>query len=180
MTVGPWRNISVEHYNVRITDFYTKVTVGEDLAARLDVLFSLSEDSVYNASITLETFDRSSILSSQTLQIAGSTGETHISFKSGEIDLWYPVGYGKQTRYVVTMQIMDSVSPLVFYILIILKIIPFQHNNVFDSKEQTIGIRRVKVVQDELIDQEGRTFLFEVNNIRIFCGGMVIIKLNTL
>jgi hypothetical protein len=26
-------------------------------------------------------------------------------------------------------------------------------------------------VQDKLVDQEGLTFLFEINNIRIFCGG---------
>ena len=30
------------------------------------------------------------------------------------------------------------------------------------------------MVQDKLLDQEGRTFLFEVNNIRIFCGGAFI------
>lgn len=27
-------------------------------------------------------------------------------------------------------------------------------------------------MQEKLVDQEGLTFLFEINNIRIFCGGM--------
>lgn len=37
---------------------------------------------------------------------------------------------------------------------------------------QKIGIRRARVVQDKLLDAEGHTFLFEINNIRIFAGGM--------
>lgn len=47
-----------------------------------------------------------------------------------------------------------------------------QHGDVVDSKTQTIGFRRVRIVEKKLVDQEGLTFLFEVNNIRIFCGGM--------
>ena len=40
-----------------------------------------------------------------------------------------------------------------------------------DSKAEKIGIRRMRVVQDILEDAEGRTFLFEVNNVRMFIGG---------
>jgi len=43
---------------------------------------------------------------------------------------------------------------------------------VLDNKKQKISFRRVRVVQDKLLDQEGLSFLFEINNIRIFCGGM--------
>ena len=42
---------------------------------------------------------------------------------------------------------------------------------MLDKKEQKFGFRRAVVVQDELIDQEGRTFLFEINGVRVFCGG---------
>ena len=40
-----------------------------------------------------------------------------------------------------------------------------------DVQEKRIGFRRVRVVQDELEGQPGHSFLFEVNNVRIFCGG---------
>ena len=40
-----------------------------------------------------------------------------------------------------------------------------------DKRSEKVAFRRVQIVQDKLIDQEGLTFLFEVNNIRIFCGG---------
>ena len=33
------------------------------------------------------------------------------------------------------------------------------------------AFRNVKVVQEPLQDQPGTSFLFEVNNVRIFCGG---------
>lgn len=42
---------------------------------------------------------------------------------------------------------------------------------MLDVKEKRIGFRRVRIVQDELVDQPGHTFLFEINNMRIFCGG---------
>lgn len=46
-----------------------------------------------------------------------------------------------------------------------------QDGHLLDSKSQKFSFRRVRVVQEELEGQEGRSFLFEVNNIRIFCGG---------
>jgi beta-galactosidase/beta-glucuronidase len=46
-----------------------------------------------------------------------------------------------------------------------------QQGKVVDTRTQKISFRRALVVQEKLIDQEGLTFLFEVNNIRIFCGG---------
>lgn len=46
-----------------------------------------------------------------------------------------------------------------------------QHGALLDSTTQKVAFRRARVVQDPLVGQEGRTFLFEINNIRIFCGG---------
>ena len=110
MTVGPWRPISIEYYNTRITDVFTKVDVDIGLAVKIAVSFSISEDSPVNASITFEALDGSTIISSQSLQITGGTGEAIFSFKKGEIDLWYPIGYGKQSRYAIQVQITDAVS----------------------------------------------------------------------
>src|SRR5688572_21930625 len=38
-----------------------------------------------------------------------------------------------------------------------------QSGNILHSVSKTIAFRRVVIVQDELIDQDGRTFLFEIN-----------------
>ena len=47
----------------------------------------------------------------------------------------------------------------------------FQSGVLLDKKTDKVAFRRALVVQDKLIDQEGLTFLFEINNVRIFCGG---------
>lgn len=46
-----------------------------------------------------------------------------------------------------------------------------QAGQLLDTKTQKIGFRRVRVVEDKLVDQPGLTWLFEINGIRIFCGG---------
>lgn len=43
---------------------------------------------------------------------------------------------------------------------------------MLDTKSLKIAFRRACVIQEKLTDQEGLTFLFEINNIRIFCGGV--------
>ena len=47
-----------------------------------------------------------------------------------------------------------------------------QDGKLLDTRTQKFAFRRAIVVQDELEGQEGRSFLFEINNIRVFCGGM--------
>lgn len=34
-----------------------------------------------------------------------------------------------------------------------------------------VAFRDAQVIQDKLIDQEGTTFLFQINGVRMFCGG---------
>ena len=50
--------------------------------------------------------------------------------------------------------------------------LPHQDGKLLDTRTQKFAFRRAIVVQDELEGQEGRSFLFEINNIRVFCGGM--------
>ena len=50
-------------------------------------------------------------------------------------------------------------------------ILHVKQGHMLDKKIERIAFRRVQIVEEKLVDQEGLTFLFEVNNIRIFCGG---------
>ena len=93
------------------------------------------------------------IVSWANLPVQSETRQTDLSFASGKVELWYPVGYGAQPLYTFELQLLD------------------ENNVVLDSKEQRVAFRRVQVVQEKLVDQPGLTFLFEINNMRIFCGG---------
>lgn len=96
-------------------------------------------------------------LHTQSLALSPSSS-LHFSYPdlSSELELWYPLSYGPQTLYTIEAKLIDG---------------PTGH--VLDVSRKRVGFRRVKVVQEEFEDkdEEGRTFFFEVNGIRIFCGG---------
>ncbi|TDL29523.1 glycoside hydrolase family 2 protein [Rickenella mellea] len=153
MTVGPWRPIYIQTYHTRITDLCVKTSVAEDLAVQINVSFALSEHVTSAASVQLKSLDGQTVIGESKINSGTGSGEAHFSFNPGVLDLWYPIGYGKQPLYTVEVKVSDA------------------NGGELDSKSEKIGIRRARVVQDELVDEPGRTFLFEVNNIRIFCGG---------
>lgn len=53
--------------------------------------------------------------------------------------------------------------------------LPFKNSIVLDQTRKTVGFRRVRLVQEPLSEPDrygkGTTFLFEVNNVRMFIGG---------
>ncbi|KAH9483065.1 Beta-mannosidase B [Psilocybe cubensis] len=153
MTVGPWKPIALETYQTRITDLDVRSEVSETLEVKLSATLTFSEESPGFASFVLKSPDGKVEASSNKIPIV--TGHAKVSFEwgAGQLQLWYPVGYGAQPLYTVEVELTDA------------------NGNVLDSKLEKIAFRRALVVQEKLIDQEGLSFLFEINNIRIFCGG---------
>lgn len=74
------------------------------------------------------------------------------TFKSQNPKLWYPHTYGQQPLYVLNAMLCRK-------------------NALLDTVSKRFGLRRAQVIQRTLDDAPGTTFLFEVNNIPIFCGG---------
>ena len=66
-------------------------------------------------------------------------------------ELWYPAGYGKQPIY----EIILTVGSI--------------RKQIFDIKKEKFGLRTIKIIQEK--DNEGKTFIFEINGIKIFCKG---------
>ncbi|ELU41403.1 glycoside hydrolase family 2 protein [Rhizoctonia solani AG-1 IA] len=132
-TIGPWRPIKLETYAVRLSD----VRVQGDLSAL----------------VVLKSSAGAVIKKAADLTVKGGQSIAEFELAKGEVDLWYPVGYGKQALYTVEVEVTDKSGSRVA------------------THSQRIGIRRARVVEDPLEGQDGRTFLFEINNVRIFCGG---------
>ncbi len=64
--------------------------------------------------------------------------------------LWYPTGYGQQSRYTFSAEILlDNVS--------------------LSSTSKEIGFRQVDVIREP--DAIGESFYLRVNGIDVFCGG---------
>lgn len=63
---------------------------------------------------------------------------------------WYPIGYGSQNLYIVTIQLCID-------------------NEVIDEIIKRIGLREINLIQEP--DQYGESFTINVNGIDIFCKG---------
>ncbi|KAI0637996.1 glycoside hydrolase family 2 protein [Trametes polyzona] len=153
MTVGPWKPIWLETYTTRISDIDIRPRVDEQLSAAVDISFELSQSGQTVAAVQIKDSEGRVVIGQTNITVKSERAEAHFKLSAGVLELWYPVGYGKQPLYSVEIKIMDK------------------DGHLLDTKTQKFAFRRVRVVQDELEGQEGRSFLFEVNNIRIFCGG---------
>lgn len=154
MTIGPWKPITLHTYNIYLTDVDVRSDVSKALDVGVTVDLTLSEKAPGGlASVALKNAQDSVILSESNIKLGSGSARAEFHFSPGVLDLWYPVGFGKQPLYTVEVTISDS------------------EGNTLDTKTLRVSFRRVRVVQEPLVDQEGLTFLFEINNIRIFCGG---------
>jgi len=174
MTVGPWKPIYLHAYTARVSDFHVKSTLSDALdVAKLDISIALSSIPVVfspsglQATVTISKPD-GCVLAAHKVPLTSSTsegfnlnGKLELELnKKEDIALWWPVGYGAQPLYTVNVDIHVSKEDG-----LPASAVPLA------TKSQRFGLRRVKVVQEPLEGQEGLSFLFEVNNVRIFVGG---------
>ncbi|KAH9999898.1 beta-mannosidase [Russula vinacea] len=148
LTVGPWRPVSLHTYHTRISDLHISALVDESLDADLIVRIAIYPPETSGiVEVSLKDSAGSIVTSQSNITVDHDAGTRAVS------KLWYPVGYGEQPLYGVQVKVLDDQSQLL------------------DTKTQKVGFRRVRVVEDKLVDQPGLTWLFEINNIRIFCAG---------
>lgn len=178
MTTGPWKPVHLESYTMRIVDVDIRSNVSEKLDVKLSACFSISgldspsAPATVSVSFTLKSPDGSILKSSDGINLdklgcAKATWE----WSAGELKLWYPVRYGEQPLYTAEVVLLDDVRAFC-RLRVSADFIPHpKQGDVLDKKIERIAFRRVRIVEEKLIDQEGFTFLFEINNIRIFCGG---------
>ena len=159
VTVGPWKPIYLHTYTNRITNLRIRTIVSSDRAVDVDV--DVDVDVSYPLASSGKAELEASLLHPDNMDYVGSRtakvqdGRAHVSWgtEPGELDLWWPVGYGQQTRHTVEIKLRD------------------ENGKIVDVLSKRVGFRRVRLVEEPLIDEEGRSFYFEVNDVPIFCGG---------
>ena len=111
MTVGPWRPIRFHAYDIRIAEVWANAIVSEKLEPRLDLSFELAGDEFAG---TVQVFVRGpgkvSVKEVKDVKVAGGKGSTSYAFGDDEVELWYPVGYGKHPLYEIEVAAIDDVS----------------------------------------------------------------------
>uniref|UniRef100_A0A8H7N2Y5 Beta-mannosidase B n=1 Tax=Bionectria ochroleuca TaxID=29856 RepID=A0A8H7N2Y5_BIOOC len=147
-TCGPWKPVYLEVYESRVSD----LSVIQDVAADLSSVTVSVKGGVENAEgldkiiVQLTDRDTTTPVAKQELAIS-STGSFEGKISLDKPKLWYPFTYGKQDLYLV-----EAIIP-------------------GHTRSQNLGVRRVRILQHPLKSQPGTSFIFEINNIRVFCGG---------
>ncbi|KAB5578052.1 beta-mannosidase precursor [Coniochaeta sp. 2T2.1] len=153
VTCGVSGEIRLESYASRVNDVFVDVRVSDDLQeASLRVTF----DTILDQDVTVDIAVVAP--SGEVLRTSTALGEaeTHGSAVIGvtKPDLWYPIGHGPQVFYSVDVAVTGrrDQAPL-------------------HSVKRSVGIRRIRLLQQPLIDEPGTSFFFEVNNRPVYISG---------
>jgi beta-mannosidase len=155
ITTGPWLPIRLEAYTQRVAEVHCPVEVAPDLgSASLPVSVTLTEDHPAGAArltVLLELFGPGGELVDSITMPAASNQVEH-RFEVSSPQLWWPNRSGAQPLYKLVATLQGD-------------------NATLDKRALRLGLRRLRLVQEPLVDEPGTTFLFEVNNTPLFCGG---------
>lgn len=111
MTAGPWRPINFHTYDIRITEVWANAIVSENLEPGLDLSFELAGDAFRGkVRVSVRGSNKVSIKEIRGIAVAGGKGSATYTFGDDEVELWYPVGYGKQPLYEIEVAAIDDVS----------------------------------------------------------------------
>ncbi|KAH8808583.1 glycoside hydrolase family 2 protein [Xylogone sp. PMI_703] len=147
-TSGPWKDIYLETYESSIGELLVTHDVSEDLNTAEITIKGTVEHPVQGQEVQIQILDPAGS-TVQTLQTEASRdGKFQTISKLSHPKLWYPFTHGDQPLYTV-------------------KAILSGH----DEKTQTLGLRRLRLLQHPLKHAKGTSFVFEVNGHRVFCGG---------
>ncbi|KAL9132022.1 MAG: hypothetical protein Q9217_000150 [Psora testacea] len=135
------------HYS-RISDLYF-IT---DVAESLDSADLMTEASVEGEAdqVRFELSFGGAVIGAGTVEVECGFAQTCFTTKNPR--LWYPRKYGKQPLYSLTGTL-------------------FANGQKTDTVSKRFGLRRINVVEDKIDNAKGTSFMFEVNNIPVFCGG---------
>jgi beta-mannosidase len=146
-TCGPWKPIYLEIFQSRIDDLWVTQDVDDDLSSVVVTLRGKIEnpDSIDKVRVQLSD-DKGHTVAETTIEVS-SESAFHGKIKIEKPSLWYPFLYGEQHLYIVEVSIPGH------------------------TRSQKLGVRRLRLLQHPVQDQPGTSFVFELNNIRLFCGG---------
>jgi beta-mannosidase len=96
-------------------------------------------------------------------------GKDKLDWKLDDVEGWYPRNYGKQPLYQLELTLQDKVRRLSSYEWT--GLLTGQSGKEVASCKNRVALRHARVVPEPHEGQEGYKLLFEVNGVRVFCGG---------
>ncbi|KAH6867852.1 glycoside hydrolase superfamily [Thelonectria olida] len=150
MTAGPWRPVLLEQYVSRIDDIWAQYQVSPDLTTCSgDLYVRVGDDSQAGDKVLLSLIYEDKTIFQKECQI-DSDGLAKTAFHIDEPSLWYPHGYGPQSRYQLSVGLIRTDTTL-------------------DTKSKLLGFRHCELIQEK--DEFGKSFYFRINGVDTFAGG---------
>lgn len=153
LTAGPWQPVRLEAWSARLADLACAPDIAPDLAsASLPVHVVLEQSAIIpGLCLRLALFTPAGeMLAEAVVPVEGK--EVRQVFSLATPELWWPNGYGEQPLYRLSATLE-------------------REGEIFDQRSLRLGLRRLRLVQRPVFDEEGSSFFFEINNTPIFCQG---------
>jgi beta-mannosidase len=149
ITSGIWKPIFLsvkEENSIESTYFTTDSIVGSTafISAEIEIYSELAKDAKINIS------NEGLLLYSGTVHLNSNLNSKLLSFQIPNAKLWWTNGLGKADLYQIKTELQKN-------------------DEILDSKTDQIGIRTIKLVENE--DDAGKSFFFELNGIPVFMKG---------
>jgi beta-mannosidase len=146
-TCGPWRSVRLETYQARVSDLRLDYKLDNGLSSASGTI-SAKIEGASAEKVSFEVKIRDDVIFHETADI--HKGVAQVDIRVGNIELWYPHGYGDQPLYTVTATaLVGSIS--------------------LHQATRRTGFRKGELVQEP--DEVGKTFFFRINDVDVFCGG---------
>jgi beta-mannosidase len=147
-TSGIWRHIRLEAYSTgRLSD--PRVTVESVTRDEAVLRIAVDVERLTQRQLSLRAFVAGSeAYAEHTISIQGKKAEFSIHVHGPQ--LWWPNGYGAQPMYKAVLTLVDGDQEL-------------------HTIEVPVAIRTVRLIQEK--DKSGRSFIIEVNGVKVFCKG---------
>jgi beta-mannosidase len=147
VTAGPWQPIEIRAWSkALINDVHYRTYPKEGQSTTIQAFFDVDATVAGPAMISVD-LDGQHYQKEVPLKIGNN--KDSLSFTSNDLKLWWPNGLGEQTLYLITGSLAAA--------------------DFSDKKEDRIGIREVKLQQEESSD--GLSFTFVVNGFPFFAKG---------
>ena len=151
LTAGPWKPVRFNASDARIAEVHSPVWLADDFAsARVDVHTTL--DGALPAGGVLRHVLRDARGQVVAQAEVSAVPRSIASLPVASPALWWPVGQGAQPMYTLTSELVDG-------------------DVVLSTHSRKLGLRRVRLVQQPVAGEPGRSFHFEVNGREMFLGG---------
>ncbi len=154
--LGLWRPIRLETASASIVDWHCPVQLNHDLTEAIIDLSVQLEGDLHNVQLEVALLDPDGRELEQ-IKLDASNGTVQHTFHLEQPKLWYPHLYGQQPLYTVRMRLERESDT--------------NSRELLDAKSQRIGIRQIRLVQEPVESEQGRSFFFEINGIPMFVGG---------